>query len=164
MPKHVGSDPLGEASHPTCDVVRSLDGCLVEMVAPPLASLAVAVDAGCWKDPLPWPGAPGGRVLRAERVWHRHPPGADAEVTLVLGFDVLEVRSKRWDQLGRQGRSTVLSPLSVAHDNAALLEAHVFDSDHGRLQQPKAAAVHHRYQQAYGLIQCGDDLADLGPR
>src|ERR1700675_2296851 len=98
-------------------IFTALEHRFSEVVPAPLAGVAIDVEAGRGKEPLPPPLAAGVGVLAAKRSRQLEPPGPAREVALVLRADALEVvREVRLDG-GGQHRDPVLLALGVPHDD-----------------------------------------------
>jgi hypothetical protein len=100
----------------------------MDMVTTALARLAIGIEAGRGKHPLPGPFAAGVLVLLAERARERNVIRTVAEGELVLGIDSLDVVGEVGvNRFGEEGDS-VFASFARSDDDMASVEVDVLDS------------------------------------
>jgi len=114
---------------------------LVQVVATPLARHSVDVEAGGRKHPLPYPLAPGVRVLPGERPGQLHPAGSASQISIVLTLDQFEMPDEVGLHGGGQHRHAVTVALAGPHDDLVGGEVHVLDPEVGAFEQAQTRAV-----------------------
>ena len=114
---------------------------LVEMVPPPLAGRSVGIRPRRGEDPLPRPLTAGVGVLPGEGMRQLHPPGARAQVALVLRTDTREVTLQRGPYDGRKEGHPVAISLPAPDDDLIRRELEILDAQPRALQEAKAGPV-----------------------
>ena len=95
MAQSVAAGGLGDARLDAGFFERSLEDGFMEVVAPPLAGLAVGVMAGGGEDPLPAPLLIGVGILADESVRQFDTAQTAFKILAVLAFDESEMRAQR---------------------------------------------------------------------
>lgn len=134
----------------------------MEVVTTPFAGLSVPVLASRWERPLPGPLGAGCGVLFRQGGREGDPAGSGRAVPVVDGLGCAKlVREGVHELLGEYG-SAVVAAVGVAHEDFALFEIQVLDSQAESLEQPQASAVEERGGQARRAMHAGKDRGDFG--
>jgi hypothetical protein len=161
VPEAVGGDVLGDPGEGRAQLDGSLDDGLVEVVAAGLSGAGVKVGAGRGEEPLPGPRAGGVRVLEVESVGELDVSRSVAEVGLVLGVDLAQVRAELGDETRREGGDAVPSAFAVSEEDLAAVEVEVLDSKGGALEEAKSRSIEERGDEARSSVHLVEERGDL---
>ena len=150
VPHCVRAGTLRDVGAPHGILRGTLEDGLVQVMAASLTGKAIDVDAGGGKDPLPGPLPARVWILTRERCGQRHPAGAETQVVLVLGPDVLQVACEVRLHRGRKHRHAILVALAAADDDLVGAEVGVLDSQAAALEDAQTCPVEQAGHDARG--------------
>lgn len=129
---------------------RALNHSFVQVV-PVEEGVLPSIGARGRKDPPPAKVHLGVRVFLAQRVGHGD---ADAKVGVALVYCAsrCQLIAQRQQELRRNHRTAVLSPLAATDGNLVALEIDIFDAQRAALQEAQAGTVEQRGYQGASLL------------
>src|SRR6266581_149112 len=135
MAQRVAGHALVDTGGPRRFLHRALQYRIIEVMAANRSVLRVNGTMFGRKHVLPGPFITGARVLARERERQMHLAVTLAQVARVQSAHLLQVRAQRLHELFRQQRHPVFLSLALAHQDLAVVEIHILDT------QPKAFEV-----------------------
>ena len=134
---------------------RALNDGFVEVVTAAFPGLGVEVAASGREEPLPGPLARSVWVFGAQRVGDFYVTGTDAQISLMLLANAVEVKLELGDEGDRQWREPVFAAFAVAHADFSALEVDVFDAKLRALEEAQAGAVEQGRHEVGSAVELG---------
>ena len=107
----------------------------MEVVTASLARTGINILSRGREDPLPWPFAPGARVLPLQRVREFYPTRAGADVGIVLALDGLDMGRQLRIDPGGDHRSAIARAFAASDDDLMADKIDILDSQTTTLEQ-----------------------------
>src|SRR5262245_24907984 len=152
---------LGMAARQGGSANRALEDGFVEVMAAPLAGLAIDVAARGRKQPLPRPLAPRVRIFSGQSVGQFDPAGSSLEVQPMLGSDGIQVLQKlRLDGSGHHG-AAILVAFAGANDDLVAGSVQVRNAQPGALEEAESGAIEEEAHEPNHSLHVTEDGADF---